>query len=116
MKRFIELVTPIVEAKGDKVYVEVLSTIQTMLDNSRIEVLAETGTIDLSTAFSFTTTNDKKCLCPFTINIEITEDDLAHKASLRLSEVEATSLIRAIQKKLAEIKMLNVYTRPLREM
>ena len=37
MKRFIELVTPIVEAKGDKDYVEVLSTVQTMLDYSQTE-------------------------------------------------------------------------------
>lgn len=117
MKRFIELVTPIVEAKGDKDHVEVLSTAQTMLDYSQTEeILAETGTIDLSTAFSFTTTNDKKCLYPFTINVEITEDDLAHKANLCLSEVEATNLIGVLQKKLAEIKMLNAYTKPLREM
>lgn len=117
MKRFIELVTPIAESKGDKNYVEVLSTTQTMLDNSQTEeILAETGTIDLSAAFSTITTNDKKCLCPFAINVEITEDDPAHKTNLYLSEVETMNLIGALQKKLAEIKMLNAYTKPLREM
>ena len=118
MKKFIEIVTPIAEAKGDKNYEDVLSTVQTMLDNAQTEeILAETGTIDLSAAFStMMATDDKRCLLPFAISVDIIEDDPAHKVNIYLSEIEAIKLIGALQKKLAEIKMLNAYTKPLREM
>ena len=117
MKKFIEIVTPIAEAKGDKNYEDVLSTVQTMLDNAQTEeILAETGTIDLSAAFStMMATDNKRCLLPFAISVDIIEDDPAHKVNLYLSEIEAIKLIEALQKKLAEIKMLNAYTKPLRK-
>ena len=118
MKKFIEIVTPIAEAKGDKNYEDVLATVQTMLDHVQTEeILAETGTIDLTAAFStMMATGDKRCLLPFAISVNIIEDDPTHKVNLYLSEIEATKLIGALQKKLAEIKMFNTYTKPLREM
>lgn len=119
MATFKELISPIVKANKKEELLEIVNNADLIvkdIDTVKIITGNRTATVDVDYSYMHDKSTDKKSVCPFAISLVTTDDSTDNEILMFLSEKKAKELINALQKKLAEIKMLNSYTRPLREM
>ena len=116
MATFKELTSPIVKANKKEELLEIVNDANRIIEGFGTEqMMTGNGTATVGIAYCFKGA-EKQSVCPFAISLVTTDDSTDNEILMFLSEKKAKELINALQKKLAEIKMLNVYTRPLREM
>ena len=116
MATFKELASPIVKANKKEKLLEIVNDANRIIEGVGDEkMITENGTAIVGIAFCFKGA-EKQGLRPFEISLVATDDNTDNEALILLSEEKTKDLIGALQKKLAEIKMLNAYTKPLREM
>lgn len=116
MATFKELASPIVKANKKEELLEIVNDANRVIEGVGDEkMITENGTAIVAVAFCFKGA-EKQGVRPFEISLVATDDNTDNETLILLSEEKAKDLIDALQKKLAEIKMLNAYTKPLREM
>lgn len=116
MATFKELASPIVKANKKEELLEIVNDANRVIEGVGDEkMITENGTAIVGVAFCFKGA-EKQGVRPFDISLVATDDNTDNETLILLSEEKTKDLIEALQKKLAEIKMLNVYTKPLREM
>lgn len=116
MATFKELTSPIVKANKKEELLEIVNDANRIIEGFGDEkMMTENGTAIVGVAYCFKGA-EKQSVCSFDISLVATDDNTDNETLILLSEEKTKDLIEALQKKLAEIKMLNVYTRPLREM
>lgn len=119
MTTFKELISPIVKANKKEELLEIVNDTDRIIegiDTDKITTGNGTATVGVAYCYLHDKSTDKKNVCPFDISLVATNDSTDNEILMLLSEEKAKALIAALQKKLAEIKMLNTYTKPLREM
>lgn len=116
MATFKELTSPIVKANKKEELLEIVNDANRIIEGFGTEqMMTGNGTATVGIAYCFKGA-EKQSVCPFDISLVATGDSTDNEILMLLSEEKTKNLIEVLQKKLAEIKMLNVYTRPLREM
>lgn len=116
MATFKELTSPIVKANKKEELLEIVNDANRIIEGFGDEkMMTENGTAIVGVAYCFKGA-EKQSVCSFDISLVATDDNTDNETLILLSEEKTKDLIEALQKELAEIKMLNVYTRPLREM
>ena len=115
MTTFKELASPIVKANKKEELAEIANDANRIIEGFGTEqMMTENGTATVGIAYCFKGA-DKQGVRPFDISLVATDDNTDNETLILLSEEKTKDLIEALQKKLTEIKMLNVYTKPLRE-
>ena len=116
MATFKEFISPIVKVNKKEGLLDIVDDANRIIEGVGDEkMITENGTAIVGIAFCFKG-DEKQDLRPFEISLVATDDNTDNEIVILLSEEKTKNLIDALQKKLAEIKMLNVYTKPLREM
>lgn len=116
MTTFKELASPTVKANKKEELLEIVNDANRIIEGFGTEQMVTgngTATVGIACCFKGA---DKQGVRPFDISLVATDDNTDNETLILLSEEKTKDLIEALQKKLAEIKMLNVYTKPLREM
>ena len=114
MTDFKEFVTPILKANGKGQYENIVDYVGIFLDSNKSEeLLTNSGVVSVSEGYSKIKDGKTERLCPFCVGITATEDGTDKETTVLLSEKNAEELIRVLQKKLAAIKLLNSYIKPL---
>lgn len=119
MATFKEFISPIVKANKKEELLEIVNNADRIvkdIDTVKIITGNGTATVEVDCSYMHDKSTGKKSVCPFAISLVTTDDSTDNEILMFLSEEKTKDLIEALQKKLAEIKMLNVYTKPLREM
>ena len=120
MTTFKELISPIIEKSNKKEeLLEIVNDTDRIIDGINTEKITTgngTATVGVGYSYMHDKSSDKQSVCPFDVSLVATDDSTDNEILILLSEGKAKNLIEALQKKLAEIKMLNAYTKPLREM
>lgn len=120
MATFKEFISPIVKANKKEELLEIVNNADRIVkDIDTVKIITGNGTATVGVDYSYMhdKSTDKKSVCPsFAISLVTTDDSTDNEISMFSSEKNTKKLINALLKKLAEIKVLNAYTKPLREM
>ena len=119
MGTFKEFISPIVKANKKEGLLDIVDDANRIVEGiDTVKIITENGTATVGVGYCYMhdKSTDKLSVRPFDISIVATDDNTDNETWILLSEEKTKNLIGALKKKLAEIKMLNAYTKPLREM